>query len=226
MAFDDCRCSGILAHERPDLVDLLVGFPLNGVLVDFERNIEDAAVLLRARNNRHDDEHRGRRHFYWSWSRSDRDWCCRDCCCCDWCCCDWLYMIGLLCGRVALVASAETVNYTEGKHVDIAFVADCVVHAIALPLPSHCQGIGESILGTETQFVIAVVLFGMVFIDRYCARARERVFGLRVRVAHPAESGKFIRNREQANQVKIQSLEPRFAAEGAVRRGIGREAEL
>src|SRR3954454_12149060 len=112
MAFDDCRCSGILAHERPDLVDLLVGFPLNGVLVDFERNIEDAAVLLRARTNRHDDEHRGRRHFYWSRSRGDRagcgrDWCCRDWRCRDWRCRHWLYMLGLLCGGVALVASAE-----------------------------------------------------------------------------------------------------------------------
>jgi hypothetical protein len=131
-------------------------------------------------------------------------------------------------GRSGLLA-AEGVDQTDEQHVDVALVADRIVHAVALPLPPQREGPREVVLKADAVLIVGIALLG-IGVGR-CdggagAGARERVLGLGVDHAQPAKGGELLRKRQNAERIQIHALELHASGKRTRRRVTCREAEL
>ena len=106
--------------------------------------------------------------------------------------------------------AAERVDQADQQHVDVALVADRVVHAVALPLRPQPEGRREIVLDADAVLVVALRSswdWGWSGDGGASAGAGERVLGLGVGQADPAKSGELLRHRQNADRIQVQALE-------------------
>src|SRR3954465_9617856 len=126
--------------------------------------------------------------------------------------------------RRGFFGHTERVDQADQRHVDVTLVTHRIVDAVALPLAPQREGTREVVLHAEAVLIAA---FGLARVGvGHSDSAREAVLGLVVGQAYAPERRELLRERQDADCVKVEALEFRRPVQRSTT-GRGRiEAEL